>query len=109
MILVATAPIAITYRVADSLITNDDGTVTVKLQSGKFLSVNPDGTLTESDNNGPYERAVQTPRGLVYWSTYQDPRTQQFAGGYLLALETQLPNASVAGAGVTVKTAPPKK
>ena len=105
MILLGKAPLAIAYLCADSLITNDDGTVTVKLLNGKHLSVNPDGTYGESDNNGAYERAKQTPRGLVYWSTYQDPKSHEWAGGWLIPVETTYPNeASAPGGHATATT-----
>jgi hypothetical protein len=99
MILIGKDVLAIPYFCADRLQSNDDGTVTVVLTSGKNLSVNPDGSFTESDKNDAYERAVQTPRGLVYWSTHQQHGV--YVGGWLVPIETQLPNggANVHGGG----------
>jgi len=91
MILIGKDVLAIPYFCADRLLKNDDGTVTVVLTNGKHLSVNPDGSFGESDKNDAYERAIQTPRGLLYWSTYQQPRGV-YVGGWLVPVETTLPN-----------------
>ena len=95
MILVARQPLSINYMVADRLVTHDDGTVSVVLSSGKFLSVNPGGDYSESDSAGPYERAVQTSRGLVYWSSYRGTHTLEWADGFVIAFEPKVPNAEV--------------
>jgi hypothetical protein len=73
---------------AKTVIPQSGGTVTLVLNDDTVLSVQPNGNFETrpSGTAGPYEKAVQTPQGLVYAPLGANGQA------YLVPIVTEIPN-----------------